>query len=66
MPDFDLHAWFSDKELRDCPACGERATLQVTATESFFCFACGLLYAREGERTVDQVQEHEGAGPEVG
>ena len=63
MPDFDLHEWFAEEELRLCPSCGERAGLRIEATGAFMCFACGLIRTRDGETTVGRLQ---GKKPEPG
>jgi hypothetical protein len=43
MDDFSLHRWFERDELDACPACGEQASIQLPASGSAICLACGSV-----------------------
>jgi predicted nucleic acid-binding Zn ribbon protein len=37
-------SWFEDDELTDCPNCGEKKAIPVTAgNSSVVCAACGIV-----------------------
>jgi hypothetical protein len=45
-PDFDLHAWFSEEELKECRFCGKRAAVPIEGGPSV-CLSCELVWLDE-------------------
>lgn len=44
MTNFDLLAWFSEEERRECWVCNEPAAVSVGgASDASFCLACGTI-----------------------
>jgi Zn-finger nucleic acid-binding protein len=46
--DFDMHAWFREDELKECPFCQQKTAIPASEGLSI-CFNCEVVWIDDGE-----------------